>query len=121
MKLLNVGDELVEQLIEEYPFFHKVVIPGGTYAGNDEDIVTFTAYTCWVTRADVPDETIYDWLSVILADSERLAAIHPNAGNIKLETALLDRNIPLHPGALKYYQEKGMIETDELADLKPAA
>lgn len=119
MKLLNVGDELVDQLIEDYPFFHKVVVPGGTYQGNDEDVVTFTAYTCWVCNDSVPEDTVYEWLSVILADSDRLAAIHPNAANIKLDTALLDRNIPLHPGALKYYQEHNMIQTDELADLKP--
>jgi len=119
MKLLNVGDELVDEIIAQYPFMHKVVVPGGTYQDNDEDVVTFTAYTCWVCRADVPEETIYEWLSVILADSERLAAIHPNAANIKLETALEDRNIPLHPGALKYYQEQNAITTDELADLKP--
>ena len=119
MKLLNVGDELVDEIIAQYPFMHKVVVPGGTYQGNDEDVVTFTAYTCWVCRADVPEETVYEWLSVILADSERLAAIHPNAGNIKLETALEDRNIPLHPGALKYYQEQGSITSDDLADLKP--
>lgn len=119
MKLLNVGDELVDEIIAQYPFMHKVVVPGGTYQDNDEDVVTFTAYTCWVCRADVPEETVYEWLSVILADSERLAAIHPNAANIKLETALEDRNIPLHPGALKYYQEQNAITTDELADLKP--
>ena len=119
MKLLNVGDELVDKLIEKYPFFHKVIVPGGTYQGNDEDVVTFTAYTCWVCNDSVPEETVYEWLRVILADPDRLAEIHPNAANIKLETALLDRNIPLHPGALRYYQEQGMIETDELADLQP--
>ena len=48
MKLLNVGDELVDEIIAQYPFMHKVVVPGGTYQDNDEDVVTFTAYTCWV-------------------------------------------------------------------------
>lgn len=119
MRLINIGDELVDKIIEAYPFMHKVVIPGGTYQGNDEDIVTYTAYTCWVCGDDVPEQTVYDWLTVILADSERLGTIHPNAAAIKLETALEDRNIPLHPGALRYYQDKGMITTDELADLKP--
>lgn len=121
MRLLSVGDELVEKIIQNYPFMHRVVIPAGTYAGNDEDVVTFTSYTCWVCRADVPDETVYEWLSVILADADRLAEIHPNAANIKMETALEDRNIPLHPGALKYYQEKGAISADELAEMKPTA
>lgn len=121
MKLVNVGDELVDKLIEKYPFFHKVVVPAGTYQGNDEEVITFTAYTCWVCNDSVPEETVYEWLSVILADADRLGEIHPNAKNIKLDTALEDRNIPLHPGALRYYQEKGMIETDELADMKPAS
>lgn len=121
MKLVNVGDELVDKLIEKYPFFHKVVVPAGTYQGNDQEVITFTAYTCWVCNDSVPEETVYEWLSVILADPDRLGEIHPNAKNIKLDTALEDRNIPLHPGALRYYQEKGMIETDELADMKPAS
>ncbi len=120
MRLLNVGEELVADIIEAYPFMHKVVIPAGTYQGIDEDIVTFTAYTCWVCNASVPDQTVYEWLTVIMNDPADLEAIHPNAKNIKLDTALIDRNIPLHPGALKFYQEKGLIQTDELADLKPA-
>lgn len=119
MRLINVGDELVADIIAKYPFMHKVVIPAGTYKGNDEDTVTFTTYTCWVTRADVPDQTIYDWLTVIMDDPAKLAKIHPNARFIALDTALLDRNIPLHPGALKFYKEKGKIDTDKLADLKP--
>ena len=119
MKLLNVGDELVDKLIEKYPFFHKVIVPGGTYDGNDEDVVTFTAYTCWICNKSVPDETVYEWLSVILADPERLGQIHPNAAQITLETALIDQNIPLHPGALKYYQEQGVIDSDPLADMQP--
>lgn len=54
------------------------------------------------------------WLYAIIQ-----SVYHPNAANIKLETALEDRNIPLHPGALKYYQEHNAITTDELADLQP--
>ena len=120
MRLLNVGEELVADIIEAYPFMHKVVIPAGTYQGIDEDIVTFTTYTCWVCNDSVPEQTVYEWLTVIMNDPEDLAAIHPNAKGIKLDTALIDQNIPLHPGALKFYKEKGLITEDPCADVVPA-
>ncbi len=119
MRLLDVGDALVDEIIAQYPFMHKVVVPAGTYEGMDKDVTTFTAYTCWVCNKDVPEETIYDFLTVILEDSEKLGQIHPNAKNITRDFALEGQLIPLHPGAEKYFVEMGMIDADPLKDMTP--
>lgn len=118
-KFVDFGREVVDKVLAAYPFMHEVVMPAGTYEGQTADITSFTAYTCWICRKDVPEEVVYEWLKVILADDAHLEEIHPNAKNIKRDTALEGRIIPLHAGALKYYKEYGLIDKDELADLKP--
>lgn len=118
-KFINIGDELVDKILADYPFMHKVVMPANTYEGQTEEIISYTANTCWICRYDVPDEVVYDWLSVIMSPDTDLSAIHPNAKNICLKDALNDYIIPLHPGALKFYQDQGKITEDKYADLKP--
>ena len=119
LDMISLPDELVDKIVEAYPFMHKVVIPAGTYPGVDHDSTTYTAYTCWVCNKDVPEETIYDFLTVILEDSEKLGQIHPNAKNITRDFALEGQLIPLHPGAEKYFIEMGMIDADPLKDMTP--
>lgn len=121
MDMIDLPDELVDKIVEKYPFMHKVVIPAGTYAGVDYDCTTYTAYTCWVCNKDLDEETVYDFLTVILEDPEKLGQIHPNAKNIREDFALENQLIPLHPGAEKYFIEKGYITEDPLKDMKPNA
>lgn len=117
--MISLPEELVDEICEKYSFMHKVKIPAGTYPGVDYDCFTYTAWTCWVCSVDLPEETVYDFLTVILEDHEKLAAIHPNAGNIQRDNALSGQLIPLHPGAEKYFIEKGYITEDPLKDMTP--
>ena len=119
MDMISLPEDLVDKIVEEYPFMHKVVIPAGTYTGVDYDCITYTAYTCWVCSDTVPEETIYDFLTVILEDPDKLGEIHPNAKNIRADFALENQLIPLHPGAEKYFIEKGYITEDPLKGMQP--
>ena len=117
--MISLPEELVDDICEKYSFMHKVLIPAGTYPGVDYDCYTYTAWTCWVCHKDLPEETVYDLLTVILEDHEKLAAIHPNAGNIQRDNALSGQLIPLHPGAEKYFIEHGYITEDPLKNMTP--
>jgi TRAP transporter TAXI family solute receptor len=86
------------------------IIPAGTYPGQDADVPTVAITNILVTRADVSDEEAYQMTKLLFENLDTLKAAHAAAGGISLEAAVQGLPIPLHPGAEKYYKEKGLIK-----------
>ena len=86
------------------------IIPAGTYPGQDADVPTVAITNILVTRADVSDEEAYQMTKLLFENLDTLKAAHAAAGGISLEAAVQGLPIPLHPGAEKYYREKGLIK-----------
>jgi len=108
--IVEVPDEIYNKLKENYPFYTQVNIPAGTYNGVDEDVKTVAVLAMLATNADLPEEVVYEVTKAIFEHRDVLEAAHKRAADITLETALDGMSIPLHPGAEKYYKEKGLIE-----------
>jgi TRAP transporter TAXI family solute receptor len=85
------------------------VIPKDTYRGQETDVRTATLLNYVVARADLPTDLVYAITSAIFDSTRELVAAHPAAAEIKLEHALDGMPVPLHPGAEKYFKEKGLI------------
>jgi TRAP transporter TAXI family solute receptor len=88
----------------------KTFIPKGTYKGQDADVQTAGLPNYFVTRADLSADLVYNMTKVIFDSTAELIAAHPAASGIKLERAVETMPIPLHPGAQKYYKEKGLVK-----------
>ena len=84
-------------------------IPAGTYDGQDADVQTVAVVNFLVTREGVSDETAYQMTKLLFENLPELEAAHKAAAQIKLENALNGMPIPLHPGAERYYKEKGLM------------
>jgi uncharacterized protein len=84
-------------------------IPAGTYQGQDKDVATIAVVNFLVTSADVSDEMVYQMTKNLFENLPELEAAHKAASNIKLENALNGMPVPLHPGAERYYKEKGLL------------
>ncbi|MGB5558712.1 MAG: TAXI family TRAP transporter solute-binding subunit [Paracoccaceae bacterium] len=84
-------------------------IPAGTYDGQDADVETVAVVNFLVTHEDVSEETAYQMTKLLFEHLPELEAAHNAAASIKLENALTGMPIPLHPGAERYYKEKGMM------------
>ena len=80
-------------------------IPGGTYRGVDEDSGVVSVAIVLAVREDMPEALAYDITRVLFAHQSELAAIHPEAGNLTLESAVQGSPAPFHPGAIRNYQE----------------
>lgn len=107
--IVEVPDEIYQKLKEDYPFYTQVIIPAGTYKGVDEDVKTVAVLAMLATNADLPDDLVYQITKAIFEHRDELVAAHKRAEDITLETALEGMSIPLHPGAEKYYKEKGLL------------
>ncbi|WP_341520061.1 TAXI family TRAP transporter solute-binding subunit [Pseudomonas sp. G.S.17] len=89
--------------------YQSAMIPANTYDGQPEAVPTVAITNILVTRDDVPDEVAYQMAKLIFENLTRLGNSHSAAKDIKLENAAKNLPIPLHPGAERYYKEKGVL------------
>ena len=91
------------------PPYQRAVVPKGTYRGQDTDIPAAGLPNYLVTRADLPTELVYNMTKAMFESTAELAGAHPAGAGISLQHAMDGMPIPLHPGAQKYYKEKGLL------------
>ena len=109
--LVNVTGPVVDKLIEENSFYRSATIPGGMYRGSDEDTKTFGVGATFVTSANVSEDAVYTVVSSVFDNFDDFKKLHPAFANLDpKEMATAGLSAPLHPGAAKYYKEKGWIE-----------
>ena len=87
--------------------FIEATIPAGTYKGQDADVKTVAVVNFLVTSSAVSDDLAYQMTKQLFENIPDLVAAHKTASEIKFENALKGMPVPLHPGAEKYYKEKG--------------
>ena len=103
--IVEIPGALVDKLGAPYV---KSTVPAKTYTGQDADVPAAAVVNYLVTRADLPDDLVYGMTKSIFENLTDLAASHSAAKSIKLEGALQGMPVPLHPGAEKYFREKGL-------------
>ena len=109
-KLISIDEEVINKLIEEYPWYTKMVIPEGTYDGQDEDVTTLAIKMMLIADKSVDDDLIYEMTKVFWENLDELEKTHSIVKQMKLEEAVTNlAGIPLHEGAKKYYIEKGLL------------
>lgn len=97
--------ELVEKIGAPYV---SLPIVAGTYRGQDADVPTAGVVNFLVTHDGVPEETVYLMTKSMFENLDQMIAAHGAAKSIKLEDATAGMPVPLHPGAERYYKEKGI-------------
>lgn len=91
------------------PPYLAATIPAGTYNGQEADVATAAVQNFLVTRADLSEETVYNLTRTIYEHLDALVAAHAAAKGISADKAASNPPVPLHPGAEKYFREKGLM------------
>lgn len=108
----------VDKLLQENRFLSAEVIPADAYSPSFGDTQSLAVGAQWIVNSAVDEKTVY-WITKALWDKSNQDALLkalPLGGRIRAETAVQSGAVPLHPGALRYYREAGL-----LPGSKPAA
>ncbi|TNF91466.1 MAG: TAXI family TRAP transporter solute-binding subunit [Gammaproteobacteria bacterium] len=105
--LVHVKGAAIDKLVKDNSFYRKATIPAGMY-NNKEDIDTFGVGATFVSSASVPDNVVYTVVKAVFENFADFKKLHPAFANLKEEEMISDSlSAPLHPGAAKYYKERG--------------
>ncbi len=112
IELIDLGKDAESSgFFDQYPYFSKITVPADTYRGVDYASNSFQDSALWVANSKVTDDTVYKMLSMIYTD-EGLAHMKEQKKTFKLmslDTGAQGVVTPWHPGAVKFWKEKGMM------------
>ena len=112
MELYEFSAEERAAFLKAVPYYYEDTIKAGTYEGQSKEIKTVAVGAQWVVGAGVADDLVYNVTKALWNDNSRrlFDAGHMKARDIQLASALKAVNTPLHPGAERFYKEKGVIK-----------
>ncbi|MGH1480103.1 MAG: TAXI family TRAP transporter solute-binding subunit [Geminicoccales bacterium] len=116
-KLLEFTDEQITRADGGLGLWTRYVIPAATYPGQDQDIQTVAKSNLLVARKDVDPEVVYLVTKAVFENLEFLRNIHDAMYETSVDRALLGVPMQLHPGALRFYQEIGLLGPDANAEV----
>lgn len=97
----------IKKLADEKPYYVFTKIPAGTYRGVDYDVPTYAVTATVISHENVPDEVVYDMVKTVFERLNDLKGSHAAFRNLDPKLMLQGLSAPFHPGAIKYYKEKG--------------
>lgn len=108
IQFIEFTDEEIEVLSNEFPFYQRVTVPGGLVPGVDDPVNVLGWSVFWVAHADVPEEVIYEVLTLAEEHRAVLTSVQSAWGDVAPEFDNLDWGIKLHPGAVRFWQDRGV-------------
>ncbi|MCP4115045.1 MAG: TAXI family TRAP transporter solute-binding subunit [Desulfobacteraceae bacterium] len=113
IELVNLDQDAVKGgFYNQYPYFAKLSIPGNTYKGVNREIPSFQDSTLWVANAKVPEDVVYKMLSLIYSDDglKHMRGQKKTFKEMSVSTGTNGIVTPFHPGAERFWKEKGVLK-----------
>ena len=108
LTMLSINQEELDAINAEYPIWDFYDLPAETYPSQSETVRTAASSNVLVARDDVPENIVYELTKLIWENLAVLREIHGATRSMDFEQALRGVTIPLHEGALRFYEEKGL-------------
>jgi uncharacterized protein len=106
--LIHASDSELAKIQQNYPYYIPSMIPGGTYSGVKEDAKMPGIWNSYIGSKDLPDDMVYQITKAVFEHNDDLKKAYKDAGQATPASTMKYSIAPLHPGAIKYYQEKGV-------------
>ncbi len=110
VKVLPITEPYLSQLQNKYSFYTPYTINKATYAGMPSDVVTLAVKATLIVKADLPADVVYQLTKALFENQSQLAVAHAKGKELALSEAVKGASVPFHPGAERYYREKGVLK-----------
>jgi TRAP transporter TAXI family solute receptor len=110
IKILPLSGPEIASLLREQPFYTQVQLPANTYRGQPAAVPTIAVMAVWTSHDGVSDNVAYEVTKALYENTSIMGQVHVQGKNITLQTATAVGSVPLHPGAARYYREKGVLK-----------
>ncbi|MCL3882691.1 TAXI family TRAP transporter solute-binding subunit [Marivita sp. GX14005] len=114
IRLIPLAEAEITKAVEMQPVFAPYTLREGIYDGVGEPVPTISIPNVLVVNAAMDEELAYQITKNMFEHVDELIAVHPAANDTTPDFALSSTPIPLHPGALRYYEEAGHTVPDKL-------
>jgi TRAP transporter TAXI family solute receptor len=108
LKLIGHGDAIPKMREKYGPLYVKGIIPAKTYPGQDENVEIAVVWNLLVCNEKMKEDVAYDIVKTLFDRKPELITVHRMANFIKFESQVDGSPIPFHPGAIRYFTEKGL-------------
>lgn len=112
VNFVEIPGDVVKKLTDKFSYYAPAEIPVDQYAGvtNTADAPTFGVKATLCSSADVPDDAVYAITKEVFENFDEFKTLHPAFAKLTKESMLQGLSAPLHPGAIKYYKEAGLMK-----------
>lgn len=107
IRMIHLNHDKIKEMVDENPYYIMTKIPAGTYKGVDYDVETYAVTATVITNINVDEDVVYDMTKTVFDNLDQLRESHAAFRNLNPDEMLQGLSAPFHPGAMRYYKEKG--------------
>ena len=110
VRIINIADDKAALIVKKYPFLSPFTVPANTYKNQAKPVKTLAVNAVLIASTDVKNDVAYNLVKALFENQTELAASHAKGKELSLKNAASGVSIPFHPGAVKYFKEKGVMK-----------
>lgn len=110
IRILPISADIMGKMTEKYPFLAGVKIPANSYKGQTAEVPTVAVNAVLIAGSQLKDDMVYNLTKALFDNQAELAAAHAKGKELNSQFAVKGVSIPYHPGAVKFYKEKGLMK-----------
>jgi TRAP transporter TAXI family solute receptor len=110
IRILDIPADMAAKAIKKYPFLAVAKVPANTYKGQTADAATVAVNAVLICGNEMKADVAYNLTKTLFENQAELASAHAKGKELNATYAVQGVSIPFHPGAVKYYKEKGLMK-----------
>jgi TRAP transporter TAXI family solute receptor len=110
IRILDIPADVAAKLTQKYPFLAAVKVPANTYKGQTAEVSTVAVNAVLIAGSSLSETMVYNLTKALFENQAELASAHAKGKELNPQFAVKGVSIPFHPGAVKFYKEKGFMK-----------